>query len=109
MEELALSAASGSASEVLVALFSPETEHEALKLLSLLRSYAIKSEIYLRHDKIKKQLAYASSRNIPLVAILGPDEIRQGTVVLRDMSRGEQKTVSRSELVPVIQKELQIP
>ena len=109
MEELALSAAGGSASEVLVAIFSTETEHEALRLLSLLRSSAIKAESYLKNDKMKKQLAYASSRNIPLVAILGPDEIRQGTVVLRDMSRGEQKTVSRSEIITVIQRELHHP
>jgi histidyl-tRNA synthetase len=106
LEELNLSAAGGSASQILVALFSPETEHEALSLLSLLRSSAIKAEIYLKHDKMKKQLAYASSRKIPLVAILGPDEIRQGTVVLRDMSRGEQMTVSRTELIPAIHKEL---
>jgi histidyl-tRNA synthetase len=109
MEELNLSAASGSASEVLVAIFSPETEREALRLLSLLRSSAIKAESYLKHDKMKKQLAYASSRNIPLVAILGPDEIRQGTVVLRAMSKGEQKTISRSEIVTVIQRELHQP
>ncbi|OPZ78580.1 MAG: histidyl-tRNA synthetase [bacterium ADurb.Bin431] len=93
----------------MVAVFSPETERDALKLLSLLRSAAIKSEIYLRHDKMKKQLAYAASRNIPWVAILGPDEIRQGTVVLRDMSRGEQKTVSNGEIVSVIQRELHQP
>ena len=109
MEELNLSASSGSASEILVAIFSPETEHEALRLLSLLRSSRIKAEIYLKHDKMKKQLAYASSRKIPLVAILGPDEICQGTVVVRDMSQGEQKTVSRTELVPFIQKELHLP
>jgi histidyl-tRNA synthetase len=106
MEELNLAASSGSTSEVLVAVFSPETEHEALSILSLLRSSNIKAEMYLKHDKIKKQLAYAGSRNIPLVAILGPDEMRQGTVVLRTMSRGEQKTVSRAELVSSIQKEL---
>jgi len=109
LEELALSTAGGSASDVMVAVFSPETERDALKLLSLLRSAAIKSEIYLRHDKMKKQLTYAASRNIPWVAILGPDEIRQGTVVLRDMSRGEQKTVSNGEIVSVIQRELHQP
>ncbi len=109
MEELALFTAGGSAGDVMVAIFSPETEHDALQLLSLLRSAAIRSEIYLRHDKMKKQLAYAAGRNIPWVAILGPDEIRQGTVVLRDMSRGEQKTVSRSEMVTVLQRELHQP
>ena len=109
MEELNLSASGGSASEVLVSIFSPETEHESLSLLSLLRSSNIKAEIYLKHDKMKKQLAYAANRNIPLVAILGPDEMRQDTVVLRDMSRGEQKAVSRAEIVSAIQKELGAP
>lgn len=109
MEELNLAASSGGTSEVLVAVFSPETEHEAMSLLSLLRSSNIRAELYLKHDKMKKQLAYAGSRNIPLVAILGPDEIRQGTVVLRNMSRGEQKAVSRADLISCIQKELSVP
>ena len=106
MEELELAAGTGTTTEVLVSLFSPETEHASLRLASLLRSAAIRAELYVKHDKMKKQLAYASSKKIPLVAIIGPEEVRQGSVMLRNMINGDQKAVSLKELTSSIREEL---
>ena len=36
-------------------------------------------------------MSYANARNVPYVALVGADEMRDGTVSLKDMVNGEQK------------------
>ena len=46
-----------------------------------------------------KQFKYASARGIPFVAVIGADELANGTVTVKNMKTGEQKSVARSETV----------
>jgi histidyl-tRNA synthetase len=46
-----------------------------------------------------KQFKYASARGIPFVAVIGGDELASGTVAIKNMKTGEQKSVPRSEAV----------
>jgi histidyl-tRNA synthetase len=71
-----------------------------------LRSGGIKTEAYFQPDKMKKQLTYASNKGIPFVAIIGPDEQKNRLVMLRNMVKGTQESVSKDDLISVIFKEL---
>lgn len=106
LEELKLSPLPPTVTEVLVTIITPEMQDDSLRLTSQLRSQGIKTEIYFKHDKMKKQLSYASNKGIPLVVILGPDEQKNNTVVVRNMVQGSQEAVSSEELYPVIKREL---
>jgi histidyl-tRNA synthetase len=53
-------------------------------------------------DKLKKQLDYANKKGIPLVIIIGSDEKEKGEVVLKDMEKKNQTTVSGKDLVTKI-------
>jgi histidyl-tRNA synthetase len=46
-----------------------------------------------------KQFKYASARGVPFVAVIGPDELTNGTVTVKNMKTGEQKTMARAEVV----------
>ena len=46
-----------------------------------------------------KQFKYASARGIPFVAVIGADELEKGTVAIKNMKTGEQKSVARAEVV----------
>ena len=46
-----------------------------------------------------KQFKYAAARGIPFVAVIGADELANGTVTIKNMKTGEQKSVSRTETV----------
>jgi histidyl-tRNA synthetase len=46
-----------------------------------------------------RQFKYASARGIPFVAVIGPDELANNTVTIKNMKSGEQKTLARSEAV----------
>jgi histidyl-tRNA synthetase len=45
-----------------------------------------------------KQFKYASARGIPYVAVIGGDELANGTVAIKNMKTGEQKSVPRAEV-----------
>jgi histidyl-tRNA synthetase len=48
--------------------------------------------------KVGQRLKRASQRNARHALLLGEDELGKGTVVLRDLDRGEQEEVARSDL-----------
>lgn len=82
-------------------------ENEAIasmKLIGELRRCGISAEIYPDAAKMKKQMTYANALAIPFVAIIGADELAAGTVTLKSMATGEQKTVATGELVETIDK-----
>lgn len=45
-----------------------------------------------------KQFKYASARGVPFVAVIGADELANGTVTVKNMKTGEQKSVPRAEV-----------
>jgi len=106
MEELKLAPLPATITEVMVTIFTSELQKDSLRLTAQLRSHGIKTEIYFKHDKMKKQLTYASNKGIPLVAIIGPDEQKNNTVILRNMVKGSQEAVAADELISVIKREL---
>ena len=76
-----------------------------LSLASELRAAGLRVELYPEaptDDGKKvgdKQFKYASARGIPFVAVIGADELANGTVTVKNMKTGEQKSVARAETV----------
>ena len=71
-------------------------------LLARLRAAGIRCEIYPDAAKMKKQMAYANAKAIPLVAIVGENEMAQGKVTLKNMTTGEQQPLTPDELVQTL-------
>jgi histidyl-tRNA synthetase len=74
----------------------------ALSLLSKVRAAGISAEIYPDSAKMKKQMSYANSKQIPFVAIIGETELAEGKAMLKDMTTGEQKLLSAEEIIAAI-------
>jgi histidyl-tRNA synthetase len=53
---------------------------------------------------LKAQLKQANSIGASKAVIIGEDEAKSGTVVLRDMGKGEQTTLQRDEVVETLKK-----
>ena len=75
-----------------------------LQLARQTRAAGISTEVFPDSVKMKKQMSYANARNVPYVALVGADEMRDGTVSLKDMVNGEQKTLSIEEVIRLISK-----
>ena len=87
-----------STTQVLFATFGTDELRYALGWAKELRAQGIAVEVYPEPTKMKKQMGYADSKQIPFVAIVGSDEMAQNKVMLKEMSSGEQKLVSQEEL-----------
>ena len=88
-------------------LFVNFGEAEAAYVLPVLmqaREAGIRAEIYPDSAKMKKQMGYANSKNIPFVALVGETEMNEGKVTLKNMTTGEQTLVTPEELIAAIRK-----
>ena len=70
-----------------------------LPWMARLREKGVAVELYPDAVKFKKQMSYADERGIPFVAIMGETEIANQTITLKDMSNGEQQSLSLDELL----------
>jgi histidyl-tRNA synthetase len=74
-----------------------QVEPDALRLAEELRAAGLTVEMEFR-GKVGQRLKRATQRNARLALLLGEDELAKGTVVLRDLDRGEQEAVARTDL-----------
>jgi histidyl-tRNA synthetase len=91
-----------STTQVLFATFGKEELRYALTWAKELRAQGVAVEVYPEPTKMKKQMGYADSKQIPFVAIVGGDEMAQGKVMLKNMATGEQQLMELGELVKAL-------
>jgi len=89
----------GTVVDVLVTVFSEETRRAAAKLAADLRKDGVNTELFMENKKLGKQFNYADKKGIPLVAIMGPDEVEQGIVTLKRLKDGEEMTIKRTDIL----------
>lgn len=82
--------------------FGQKEALHCLGLLAKLRVAGASAELYPSSDKMKKQMGYANNHNIPYVAIVGENEINEGTIAVKNMESGEQKSMNIDELIALL-------
>jgi histidyl-tRNA synthetase len=90
--------------DVLICRMPGEDLSYSLNLADRLRNEGYNTDVYLGTKNLRGQLGYAADLKIPVVLIIGGDEITQGIVTLRDMKKEEQITVSSQEVMSVIKR-----
>jgi histidyl-tRNA synthetase len=92
--------------DIMVTVWDEATRAEVLGLATVLRAGGLRVDVYPDVDKLGKQFKYASSRQVPLVAVLGEDERARGEVTVKDMRTGEQQRISRAAVVAYVRRRL---
>jgi histidyl-tRNA synthetase len=82
--------------QVLVTVFSLEMVGESLRLLSELRGSGLRCEMYYDPDPLGTQIRYALKKGVPILVILGPDELAAGQVAVRELQTKSQMNVERA-------------
>jgi len=103
MTEIGLFREEPSLTDVLIAQFDAEGLPAALALAARLRKADFNVEVWYEPDRLKKQLAYADRQRIPFVLIIGPDERAAGTVTVKSLASGEQRTINEAELIAFLE------
>jgi len=81
---------------VAVLYINDEMQKVALSIASLLRLANIPTDIDLAGRNLKKQMEIATNARYSI--IVGPKELEEGNVVLRNMINGEEKTIPLEKL-----------
>lgn len=79
------------ATKLMFVNFGGESAVLCIKLLQQLRAKGITAIIYPDEVKMKKQFSYADSLQIPYVAIIGDEELKNGIVNLKNMKTSGQE------------------
>lgn len=85
--------------KVLFVNFGEKEQSFCLKALLKIRKAGICAELYPDPVKIKKQMDYANSRNIPFVVLAGTEEINSGNLTLKNMTTGIQESGTIDEIL----------
>lgn len=89
-------------------LILPMTEDltAAIAFATALREVGIRAQLHGEKKKFKQKLSYADKLSIPFAALLGEDEIAQGKVTVKNLTTGEQQTLTPAEAVELVRSTL---
>ncbi len=95
--------------KVYVAYLGEEAKEEAIKLAATLRQSGVGATLALGGRSLKAQLKRANALRVPQAIIIGEEEIKRGSVVLRDMMKGEQVELPLEEVVTRLKRRIDQP
>ena len=78
----------------------------AIALAQSLREEGLRVQLYGEQKKFKQKMTYADKLGVPFVVLLGEDEIAQGKCSVKNMTTGEQVTVTASEAAQLMKTTL---
>jgi len=92
----------GTVVQIFITVFNDETRGESVKLAAELRAAGINAEVNMEGKKLGKQFGHADKKQIPLVAVMGPDEVAAGKVSVKRLADGHEVQVDRTQVASTI-------
>jgi histidyl-tRNA synthetase len=92
--------------KVFLAQLGEKARKKALKLFEEFRKAKILVRESVGKDSLKAQLRHAERLGVKYVLILGEREVLEGTIILKDMSSGQQTKIKLEKIISEIKKRL---
>ena len=91
--------------QVLVTIFSRELLAQTIELFDQVQGTGLETELYLDPEaKLDKQLKYADKKSVRYALILGPEELRNNRVTIKDLQKRTQETLDKESLFAILKK-----
>ena len=87
---------------VMVTIFDQALVGASLQASYELRKAGLNTELYFENDPLGDQIRYALKKGVPYVVIIGPDELAESRVTIRNLPLNEQRTVERQMMATTI-------
>ncbi|MEK7607894.1 MAG: histidine--tRNA ligase [Patescibacteria group bacterium] len=104
LEELGLIKEEKTVTDVLIVNFDESLTNDYLRFASELRDIGINTMLYFEAADLKKQLGYASDKGIKYALIYGPNEAKEGIVVIKDLEKSTQEKMKINEILKYFKK-----
>jgi len=85
--------------DILFVTLDDESLKAGFNLVSKLRNNNIRADIFPVAGNMKKQMKYANNLGTPYVAIIGSNELKNNTLILKEMESGEQEEIMLTNFV----------
>ncbi|MBS3815751.1 MAG: histidine--tRNA ligase, partial [Hadesarchaea archaeon] len=85
--------------KVMVIPINEEMLGESLSIAKELREKGISTDLDLMGRNLSKALSYADSRDAEKAIIVGPEDLVDDEVTIKDMESGDQRKLSRGEIL----------
>lgn len=82
--------------------FDEENQAYAFEALQQVRAAGISAEMYPDQAKFSKQMKYANDKGIPYVAIVGDNEMKTQTFMVKNMDSGKQEEIKLKQLIHLL-------
>jgi histidyl-tRNA synthetase len=96
-----------SPASILVTVFDQTLLVQAYELGTELREAGLNCMTYPEPAKLPKQFRFADKMKMRVALVIGPDEAKNGQVVVKDLASGVQQTVSRGLIVQAVRQVLE--
>jgi len=87
-----------SLTKCLVIPMGEEQMDGALELAASLRASGINTDVYYQNKGMKQKMKYANRLAIPFVAIIGEEELANGSAMVKNMNTGDQQMLPIAEI-----------
>ena len=104
MQEAGVQAPNKDLVDVFVAQLGPEAKKQCLNLVSSLRDLGVHTVGALGEASLKSQMRLADRFQARYTLLLGQLEVKEGTIILRDMAAGKQKQIPFEKAIPEVIK-----
>lgn len=84
---------------ILVTSFDEECMQKSASIAAQMRLHGLLVECYPEVCKLQKQFKYADRKKIRYLLVIGPDEIANGKVTIKDMKNQSQEIIAEDELI----------
>jgi len=91
--------------QVAIVTITNDLDEYAIKLNKLLIDAGIRSELDLSSEKMNYKIRNFSNRKIPIIAVVGKQEMANGTVTLRRLDSDKQENMTIEDLIKFVQSE----
>ena len=94
--------------DLMVTIWNEEAIGDSIALAAELRGAGLRVDLYPEADKIGKQFKYAAARGITFVAVVGEEERARREVALKNLSTGEQQTLTSDRVAATVRESLNL-
>ncbi|WP_316354149.1 threonine--tRNA ligase [Candidatus Trichorickettsia mobilis] len=88
--------------QVAVLTITNDSDEYAAQVNKLLVENGVRSELDISAEKVNYKVRNFSSKKVPLIAVVGKQEVLDGTITLRTLGSSEQKVMSVMDLIQFV-------
>ncbi len=92
--------------QVIIIPITSSHEEYAKEIKNILTELEVDSEIYSKNESLNKRIRTAEKQKVPMILVIGDQEVTNRSVALRDRRKREKKNISLDDFISLIKEKI---